>query len=147
MRKLTFMLFLSIGLLLTSCATSGNAVKFTEADQYFFRSDAKQPDGLLVIDSQEALERHFGMAATMGKDGQPTPIDFTKSFAVAKVLPVTNHPTTVQPLRVEKDGKGGLRLVDRVVTKNETMGYSAQPMFLIVLDKKYKDCKIVEKNQ
>lgn len=134
----------------TSCATSrsdGEKINWIEAQRYFFRNDAKLPDGLLVIRSQEQLEPNLGMATVMGRDGRPTEIDFSKQFAVAKVMPVTDHNTKVTPVKVVKTGDKSLRVVFHVKTDKASMGYSIQPMAMIILDKQYADWTIEEGKQ
>lgn len=69
MRLHSLITLLAAGLLTASCATGNHAVSFSEACNYFFRNDAKQPTDLLIIRSQAELEQYFGEAAFMGKDG------------------------------------------------------------------------------
>lgn len=69
MKHYPLMLLLVAGMLTASCATGNHAVNYTEARNYFFRNDAKQPTDLLIIRSQAELEQYFGEAAFMGKDG------------------------------------------------------------------------------
>lgn len=143
---------LSVALLLASCATGGSTtgggdVRYVQARNYFFRNDAKQPDGLLVMHSQAEMDRYFGPAAVMGKGGEPTQIDFSKSFAVAKVLPVTDRPTQIEPRRIERTGKKAIRVVWHVTVSGSKQSYAMQPMCILVIDNQYKDFALSEQVQ
>ncbi len=141
------MFLLASGLLTASCATGNRAVNYSEARNYFFRNDAKQPTELLIIHSQADLEQYFGEAAFMGKGGEPTKIDFSKQFVVAKVLPVTNHPTNISLRRIERNGDKHLTLVWHIAVNDTPQSYSMQPMKLVVLDKKYEGYRISERQE
>jgi hypothetical protein len=81
----------------------------------------------------------------MGKGGEPTKIDFSKHFVVAKVLPVTNHSTHISLRRIERSGDKHLTLVWHIAVNDTSLAYSMQPMKLVVLDKKYERYQLVEK--
>ena len=141
MQHCPLMLLLAAGMLTASCATGNRAVNYSEARNYFFRNDAKQPADLLIIRS----EQYFGEAAFMGKGGEPTKIDFSKHFVVAKVLPVTNHSTHILLRRIKRSGDKCLTLVWHIAVNDTSLAYSMQPMKLVVLDKKYERYQLVEK--
>lgn len=147
MKHNSLMLLLAAGMLTASCATGNRAVSYSEARNYFFRNDAKQPTDLLIIRSQAELEQYFGEAAFMGKGGEPTKIDFSKQFVVAKVLPVTNHSTNISLQRIERTGDKHLTLVWHIAVNPTPQSYSMQPMKLVVLDKKYEEYQISEKEE
>ena len=81
------------------------------------------------------------MATTMGKDGKPTPIDFSKQFVLAIVLPVTDFATEINPVKVEE--KGDSLLYSYEVKTGEKQSYSIQPVSIIILDKKYENKEVV----
>ena len=141
------MLLLAAGMLTASCATGNRAVNYSEARNYFFRNDAKQPADLLIIRSQAELEQYFGEAAFMGKGGEPTKIDFSKCFVVAKVLPVTNHLTNISLQRIKCTGDKHLTLFWHIAVNPTPQSYSMQPMKLVVLDKKYERYRISERQE
>lgn len=147
MKHNSLMLLLAAGMLTASCATGNRAVSYSEARNYFFRNDAKQPTDLLIIRSQAELEQYFGEAAFMGKGGEPTKIDFSKQFVVAKVLPVTNHSTNISLQRIERTGDKHLTLVWHIAVNSTPQSYSMQPMKMVVLDKKYDGYRISEKEE
>lgn len=122
----------------TSCHTSSTTagtqdVPFVMADHYFVKNDVQTlPHG--AITSQEEFYRYFGEAAVMG--GQPTNINFQKQFAIAVCAPQTNHHTVISPASLKL---GGQNLTFTYhIEKGEQMGYTIQPLLLIVVDKKYE---------
>lgn len=147
MRQHSLLLLLAEGLLTASCATGNHAVNYTEARNYFFRTDAHQPSAMLVMHSQAELDRYFGEAAFMGKGGEPTKIDFSKQFVVAKVLPATNHATDISLKRIEQTGDKRLALVWHISVKDAPQSFTMQPMKMVVLDKKYSDYQLTEREE
>ena len=69
-------------------------VPYTQASNYYKRNDIE--DVLPTkITSQEQLNQFFGMAAFMGRGGEPTKIDFGKSFVIPVIVPETNLETEI----------------------------------------------------
>lgn len=110
-------------------------IPFEEVKNYFFRNDADIPESP-VIDSSEQFGELFGAAAFMGKDGQPTPVDFDKEFVIAVVNPVTDCRTELAPESLQKVDD------ELVFTYQETVGeqlsWTMQPILLVKVDRKYK---------
>ena len=86
-------------------------------------------------------------AAFMGKGGEPTKIDFSKHFVVAKVLPVTNHLTNISLRRIERSDDKHLTLFWHIAVNPTPQSYSIQSMKLVVLDKKYEKCQFLEEKE
>ena len=128
--------------------TEGNEasdkVAFEVAKNYFFKNDQEIPASPKITTAEE-FGKLFGMATTMGKDGKPTEIDFTKQFVLAIVLSVTNLATEITPNRLEKKGDTLFYFYDAKVGEAQT--YSTQPISLIILDKKYADKTVVMVNE
>lgn len=60
------------------------AIPFTQAKNYFVRNDYRDSvTHLLKLESRDAFDRVFGMAATMSPDGKPTPINFDTHYVLA----------------------------------------------------------------
>ena len=121
-------------LLPLSCCTPSADVPFEEVKNYFFRNDApalSQP----VIETEADFGERFGAAALMGKDGQPTVVDFDQSYVIAVVQPETDCFTQLAPLSLKREG-GTL-----VFTYRETVGerqtWTLRPILLIKVDRKY----------
>ena len=123
---------------------ASNEVAFEVAKNYFFKNDQEIPASPKVSTAEE-FGKLFGMATTMGEDGKPTPIDFTKLFVLAIVLPVTNLATEITPDRLDEKGDTLFYFYDAKIGEAQT--YSTQPISLIILDKKYADKTIVMVNE
>lgn len=64
-------------------------VNFTVLRNYFHNNNAPALSSPLIT-SKKAFDEQFGEAAFMGKNGQPTPVNFSKNAVLAIVLPETN---------------------------------------------------------
>jgi hypothetical protein len=121
-----------------------NEVAFEVAQNYFFKNDQVIPENP-KISTEEEFNKLFGMATTMGKDGKPTAIDFTKQFALAIVLPVTDFATEINPVKLEEQGDSLLYTYE--VKTGEKQTFSIRPVSIIILDKKYENKEIVLVNK
>jgi hypothetical protein len=119
-------------------------VAFEVAKNYFFKNDQVIPEYPKIV-SEEEFNKLFGMATTMGEDGKPTAIDFTKQFVLAIVLPVTDFATEINPVKVEE--KGDSLLYTYEIKSGEKQSFSIQPVSIIILDKKYENKRIVLVNE
>ena len=123
---------------------ASNKMAFEVAKNYFFKNNQEIPASPKIT-SEEEFTKLFGMATTMGEDGKPTPIDFTKQFVLAIVLPITNLSTEITPDRLEEQGDTLFYFYN--AKTGEAQSYSTQPISLIILDKKYADKQIVMVNE
>ena len=128
----------------TEIGETNNEIAFEEAKNYFFKNGEAIPADPKIT-SEEAFNKLFGMATTMGKDGKPTEIDFSKQFVLAIVLPVTDIATEINPIKVEE--KGDTLLYTYEIKTGEKQTYSIQPVSIIILDKKYEDKDVVLVNE
>ena len=119
-------------------------VAFEVAKNYFFKNDQVIPE-YPKITTEEEFNNLFGMATTMGENGKPTAIDFTKQFVLAIVLPVTDFATEINPVKVEE--KGDSLLYTYEIKSGEKQSFSIQPVSIIILDKKYENKRIVLVNE
>ena len=118
-------------------------VPFQVAKNYFFKNDQPLPASPKIT-TAAAFDRLFGMAAFMGKDGQPTAIDFDKQFVLAIVLPVTDMSTQIMSLKVE--AKGNKLFYYYEVKTGEQLSFSIQPVSIIILDKQYENHEVILNN-
>ena len=129
-------------------SSEGNAesseIAFEVAKNYFFKNNQMIPENPKIV-SEEEFSKFFGMATTMGDDGKPTAIDFTKQFVVAIVLPVTDFATEINPVKVEE--KGDSLLYTYEIKTGKRQSFSIQPVSIIILDKKYESKEIVLVNE
>ncbi len=149
MKKFTFILVML--LTIVACSekqttpigneTGSKDVPFEVARNYFFKNNSAILPDNPQITTEEEFNKFFGMATTMGKDGKPTAIDFSKQFVIAVVLPVTDIETEINPVKVEE--KGDSLLYSYEIKKGEKQSYSIQPVSIIILDKKYEEKEVV----
>lgn len=128
-----------------ACST-GESVEYQVAKNYFYAGRATAP-ATLKITTHEEFEKSFGMAATMGDDGAPKAVDFSKQFVIAKVVPPTDRDETLTPVSLVKQPSGKLLLTYKDEIKGEKRSFSIQPCFLLIVDKKYADCEVEEKKE
>ena len=136
MKKL---IILAIAATMLAACGQKKEVPYIVAHNYFVRNDvtATVP---AKIGSLDEFERYFGMAAFMGKNGQPTPIDFETQFAIAVVLPETNHSTELLAESLIDDGQK-LTFIYHVDVAPEENTWTQVPMLLIIVDRQYeRDC-------
>ena len=115
-------------------------IPYEVAHNYFLRNNVTEPVPA-KINSQEEFAHFFGMATFMGKNGQPTPIDFEKQFAITVVLPETNHSTEVHAGSLTDDGKKLFFTYQADVTANENT-WTQVPVLLIFVDRQYEREKV-----
>lgn len=135
------MMLLCAVCLLIGCTSSQKAVKYQVAKNYFFVNNSPY-SGLLKITTEQELGKYFGMAATMGKDGQPTEIDFKKQFLIAKILPETDTLTHIDPVSVTEEDN--TLHVKYNIQRGEKQSYTMQPFSLLIVDRKYMDKELKE---
>ena len=114
-------------LLFSSCSTTNGLVKSTEAQHYYYSNEAPDEDAVLKITNQSDFDRYFGEAAVMGKNGQPTKINWSRQIVIAKVLKTTNRCTEISNMQLRPQS------------------YSIKPMAMLIVDKKYADYTVKEK--
>lgn len=144
MKKVAFMFVLFAGI--ASCALGQKSknkkekeaqIPYTVANRYFVNNTV--PDGAFVvpkITTQEAFDRLFGMAPVMGKDGQPTPIDFEQQYVIAVVDAVINKSVNLsaKSLTVQKEV---LTLTYEKTEGSEELTAYFRHCLIVIVDKKY----------
>lgn len=118
-------------------------IPYTLAKNYFVRNDFDASQLLTPkITTREAFEKIFGMATVMGQEGKPTPIDFSKQFVIALILPVTDRSVElkVQQLLEEHD-QITLRYTQ---SEGEPLAMKVQASLLLIVDKNYDRNVVVE---
>ena len=119
-------------------------VAFEVAKNYFFKNDQTIPTSPKIT-TEEEFNKLFGMATTMGENGKPTEIDFTKQFVLVIVLPVTDIATEITPVKLE--AKGDSMFYNYDVKTGEKQSFSIQPVSIIILDRKYESKEIILNNE
>ncbi|MNJ86365.1 hypothetical protein D3C87_38590 [compost metagenome] len=151
MRKLT-----KIGLLMTVFTflalgtfagpkSKEKKIPYTVANRYFVNNSVK--DGGFVypkITNQEEFEKLFGMAAVMGKDGRPTPIDFSKQFVIAVIDPVTRNSIELTAKSLTKKENTLTFTYSRKEEKVSNPSASFRYLLIVIVDKKYEGNVVVQ---
>ena len=119
-------------------------VAFEVAKNYFFKNDQTIPASPKIT-TEEEFNKLFGMATTMGEDGKPTEIDFTKQFVLAIVLPVTDIATEITPVKLEAKGDSLFYTYD--VKTGEKQSFTIQSVSIIILDRKFENNKVILINE
>lgn len=109
------------------------SVPYQVARNYFKRNDVADDSIPSKITSQEELLKYFGMAAVMGPNGQPTPIDFEKQFVIPVVRPVTDIVTELYPQSLIQE-KSELTFTYREDLGEKTT-FSMQPILLVIVNR------------
>lgn len=121
---------------------SQDSIPYKVAENYFVNNSVKDSIPTKITD-KATFNQYFGMAATMGAGGEPTPIDFDEQYVI-----VLHHPTTAQKIEliplglIKKDG-------DVVLTYKQTMGeqlsFTIHPLLILVVDKQYDGQLVLHK--
>ena len=119
-------------------------VAFEVAKNYFFKNDQTIPTSPKIT-TEEEFNNLFGMATTMGEDGKPTEIDFSKQFVLAIVLPMTDMATEINPVKLEAKGDSLFYTYD--VKIGEKQSFSIQPVSIIILDRKFENNEVILINE
>jgi hypothetical protein len=110
---------------------------YKTANNYFVKNTYK--DGELEnpkITTQADFENIFGMATTMGVNGKPTPIDFSKEYVIAIIGAITDNATTININNVNKIAN--IITVTYTETKGEKQSYTIRPFQLIIVNNQYQ---------
>lgn len=131
-------------LLLLAFAPGVNAQKkekkipFTVANRYFVSNEVK--DGINVfprITTREEYDKLFGMATVMGKNGAPTPIDFSKQYVIAVIDEITNKNVTLSAEKLTIRNNS-ITFTFRKEVSGETPHTYFRHCLIIIVDKKYE---------
>ena len=75
----------------------------------------------------------FGAAAVMGRNGQPTSIDFRHQFVIAVILPETSRQTQIETVMVNRVGD---RLYySYIIREGHMTSYTTRPFAAVVVDR------------
>jgi len=119
-------------LMLSACSEK---VPYTMADHYFLKNDVtgEVPSKL---SNRADFEKYFGMAAVMGVNGLPSPIDFDNQYVIAVTLPQTNTNTEISPVSLTR-GKDHKVVFKYKVELGDDMSYSINPILVIIVNKEF----------
>jgi len=119
----------------TNSATNKTTeVSFTIAKNYFVNNTVSKLDNP-KIETEVQFSQVFGMARTMGDDGKPTEIDFSKQYVIALILPETDLSTNIEAINLQKSANNEITLNYKVV-RGQKQSYTMRPSLLLIVDKK-----------
>ncbi len=115
-----------------------NKVPFTVAKNYFVVNNypEKELHMLKIVDEQQ-FDHIFGKAPLAGKNGQATPLDFSKSFVIALIDEVSNTTEELSVKSLPKEGTN-LLLQYEIKQRKEVSCASFRFYALIVVDNRYE---------
>ena len=116
---------------------------FDVAERYFVKNNVSVVP--VVLKDKASFEKVFGMAAIMGKNGVPTPIDFEKSFVIAVAEPETDLSTVLEPVSLVKNDQGLVFTYEAQI--GEKMTYRIRPSMAIIVDKTLEAPVSVKRNE
>ena len=130
-------------LILQGC-TLFQQIPFRQAEGYFVLNTL--PATQLTnpkITTREEFDRIFGAATTMGKNGMPTSIDFSKEYVIAAVEPETNRAVRMKPRLVQYE-EGNVNLV-YLVYLGETQTFSTRPALIVVIPNEHQGPVVLDR--
>ena len=108
-------------------------IEYQIINNYFVKNTVKKGQKS-KIENQKEFDALFGAAATMGKDGKPTAIDFKKQSVIAIIGNTTNYNTSYEIIGVAM-GAMGTVVVTYKTNKGAKMTYSIRPFTAVTIDK------------
>ena len=108
-------------------------VPYTEAKQYFVKNTYKV--GSLKnpkITTREDFELIFGTAATMGTDGLPAAIDFSKEYVIA-IIPSSSFKRTTLTVNSLVNDNREIKLYYKL-TEGDLQSFESQPCLVLIID-------------
>lgn len=124
-----------VTLLLSSCAVNlgGVAANYYRMNNYYVNNHIDNGTHKLVIHNQQDFDAVFGAGAVMGRNGQPTAINFARQFVIALILPETNRQTTIETAMLNRIGD---RLYySYIIEEGHATSYTMRPYTAVVVDR------------
>lgn len=112
-------------------------VPFAVANNYFIKNDVSDDkNGVHKIENQADFDAIFAPAATMGDNGMPTAIDFSKEYVIAIISKTSDLNPQIDQITLKRDGTN--LLLDYKETVGEKQSYSIRPAAVMIVDKQYQ---------
>lgn len=133
----------SILFTISAAVCTAQEIPYQIANNYFVNNTYPDKEiHVLKITSEQKFNEVFGMATTMGNEGKPTEINFSKSFVIA-IIDSENKVTEkiyIKDLRIERK-----KLNLRYGIKKRTEPSSASFRFakILILDRDFRKTKVV----
>lgn len=103
--------FIGVLLILINCnssvksgdSTLNEEIPYREAKNYFVKNSIDAAIDNPKFETQGEFDQVFGMATTMGENGKPTPVDFSKEFVIAQIEDPPNQSVELKPVSIRKN--------------------------------------------
>ena len=114
--------------------------KVNEAKNYFLKNDYPEKElHALIINDETELNKYFGAATKMGKEGIPTKIDFTKNYAVAVIGKTNEYGNTLWVMGIRFENKElEISTTETPIDNDKKQSYSSRPTKILLIEKKYQ---------
>lgn len=114
-----------------SMSSEGKSIAFKTAENYFINNSVKETVPVKIT-TQEEFDTYFGKAATMGENGKPTSIDFSKEYVIVIDHPTTDKKTEITPVSLEEEAND--LIFKYTVKEGENAGFSMHPFLMVIVD-------------
>ena len=133
--KTLFLSIATLAIMLTSCSVNfqGVTANYARMNNYYVNNYFKNGTHKLVIQNQQEFDNVFGGAAIMGRNGQPTSIDFRHQFVIAVILPETDRLTTIETVMLKR--LGDRLYYSYIIEEGHRTSYSMRPFTAVVVDR------------
>ena len=117
-------------------------INFTVLKNYFVKNTVDKVDNT-KIETAEKFYKVFGRATTMGKNGKPTAIDFSKQYIIAIIIPATKCSTSIDTISLQRNNQNQIKL-NYKLTIGQKQSFSIRPFIAIAVDKQENGIITVE---
>jgi hypothetical protein len=120
-------------------------INFTVLKNYFVKNTVIKLDNP-KIESAEKFNQIFGMATTMGKDGKPSDVDFSKQYIIAVIMSETKFATSLQIISLRKNSQNQIKFNYKLAI-GQKQSFSSRPFIAIAVDKSESGIIILEETK
>ena len=132
LKRTILMVFCTMMLALGSMAQS--KVDYVIADNYFPLRSVIAPVDTVILSNQKFFSM-FGIAAHMGSDAIPYPINFDKEFVIVVQLPPASRYVEIEPLLLWESEK--YLELSYHVNYGQSLSWTMNPTLILIVDQKY----------
>jgi frataxin-like iron-binding protein CyaY len=109
-----------------------------EAKNYFIKNNYKEAElHYLKITTKEAFNRVFGMGTTMGNQGAPTKIDFSKYYVIALIDKTSNLKSDIR-VSITQTHKNISVVVFKDQENGTAQSYTSRPFKILMIENQYQ---------
>lgn len=119
----------------TELTQTTDQIPFSEAKRYFVNNTYKEI-GVNKITTQEEFNAIFSPAPVMGKDGEPTAIDFSNSYVLTIIEAESNKTPEIIVNALKQEGNG--ILLDYSIVEKEETTFTVKPALILIIDNKFQ---------